>query len=190
MKNLGARAFGYGYPVPVLMVATYNDDGSINVMNLHEAMRTNAGDLALCIGPRSKTHENIRKRKGFTVSLVNQKLMAAVDYFGIVSGHVVSDKFARTGLHASKSCYVDAPIIEHSPVVYECELVEFVQTGRFTTVLATVKNILADESVINANNQIDALKTGMLLYDPFATNYISLKEIVGKPWNEGHKYMR
>ena len=61
MKNLGAQAFGYGYPVPVLMVATYNDDGTVNAMNLHEAMRTNAGDLALCIGPFSKTHENVEK---------------------------------------------------------------------------------------------------------------------------------
>jgi len=60
-KDLGAGAFGFGWPVPVLMVATYNDDGSVNVMNLHEAMRTNAGDLALCIGPRSKTHENVEK---------------------------------------------------------------------------------------------------------------------------------
>lgn len=32
-KDLGARAFGFGWPVPVLMVATYNDDGSVNVMN-------------------------------------------------------------------------------------------------------------------------------------------------------------
>ena len=46
---------------------TYNDDGTVNVMNLHECMRTNAGDLALCIGPRSKTHENIKKRRAFTV---------------------------------------------------------------------------------------------------------------------------
>ena len=32
MKNLGAQAFGYGYPVPVLMVATYNDDGTVNAL--------------------------------------------------------------------------------------------------------------------------------------------------------------
>ena len=29
MKDLGARAFNYGYASPVLMVATYNDDGSV-----------------------------------------------------------------------------------------------------------------------------------------------------------------
>lgn len=43
------------------MVATYNDDGSVNVMNLHECTRTNAGHLALCIGKPKKTHENIEK---------------------------------------------------------------------------------------------------------------------------------
>ena len=77
---------------------TYNDDGTVNVMNLHECMRTNAGDLALCIGPRSKTHENIKKRRAFTVALVNQNLIEEVDYFGIVSGHRVPEKFAKTGM--------------------------------------------------------------------------------------------
>ena len=36
MQNLGKNAFGYGYPAPVLMVGTYNDDGTANAMNLHE----------------------------------------------------------------------------------------------------------------------------------------------------------
>jgi hypothetical protein len=36
MKDLGAKAFSYGYASPVLMAATYNDDGTVNVMNLHE----------------------------------------------------------------------------------------------------------------------------------------------------------
>ena len=34
MKDLGAKAFSYGYASPVLMAATYNDDGTVNVMNL------------------------------------------------------------------------------------------------------------------------------------------------------------
>lgn len=62
MKDLGAKAFSYGYASPVLMAATYNDDGTVNVMNLHEVARTNAGDLACCIGKPKKTHENIEKR--------------------------------------------------------------------------------------------------------------------------------
>ena len=75
MKVLGAKAFSYGYASPVLMAATYNDDGTVNVMNLHEVARTNAGDLACCIGKPKKTHENIEKRKAFTLTLANESLM-------------------------------------------------------------------------------------------------------------------
>ena len=189
MKNLGANAFGYGYPVPVLLVAAYNDDGSVSVMNLHEAMRTNAGDLALCIGPRSKTRENILKRRAFTVSLVNKELMAEADYFGTVSGFRVPDKFARTGLKAVKSSFVNAPIIEGCPLVIECELIEIVGSMNFSTVLARIVNVAADESVLNENGKVDALKTGMILYDPFAAGYVSLGERIGKAWGEGRRFL-
>ena len=87
MKDLGAKAFSYGYASPVLMAATYNDDGTVNVMNLHEVARTNAGDLACCIGKPKKTHKNIEKRKAFTLTLANEALMKEIDYLGTVSGY-------------------------------------------------------------------------------------------------------
>ena len=204
-KDLGARAFGFGWPVPVLMVATYNDDGSVNVMNMHEAMRTNAGDLALCIGPRSKTHENVEKRGAFTVALVNREMMAEIDYLGTVIGRNVPDKFARTGLRAVRSAHVDAPIIEGCPVVIECALVEIVNGTNFTTVLARIVNVAAEESVLTAAGaepgtpydgilaktaKIDAFRTGMLFYEPFGTGYVTLGERVGTPWSEGKRFMK
>lgn len=189
VKNLEAHAFGYGYPVPVLMVATYNEDGTVNVMNLHEAMRTNAGDLALCIDPRSKTHANIEKRKAFTVALVNQNLLAQVDYWGSVSGRIIPDKFERTGAVAIKSQFVNAPIIEGSPLVIACQLVEIVRGTNFSTVLANIVNIAADSSVLEQDRSINSLKTGMILYNPFGTGYVSLGTRVGTAWNEGKKYM-
>ena len=83
MKDLGAKAFSYGYASPVLMAVTYNDDGTVNVMNLHEVARTNAGDLACCIGKPKKTHKNIEKRKAYTLAF--ESLMATYtkkDFFG------------------------------------------------------------------------------------------------------------
>ena len=188
LKNLGPHAFGYGYPVPVLMVATYNDDGTVNVMNLHEAMRTNAGDLALCIGPRSKTHANVEKRRAFTVALVNQNLLAQVDYWGSVSGRNIPDKFERTGAVAVKSQFVNAPVIEGSPLVIECQLIEIVRGTNFSTVLAKIVNVAADDSVLEQNGRVDSLKTGMLLYDPFGTGYVNLGQRVGTAWSEGKKF--
>lgn len=188
LKNLGRNASGYGYPVPVLMVGTYNEDGSVNVMNLHEVMRTNAGDLALCIGPRSKTHENIEKKKAFTIALVNSNLLPAVDYFGTVSGNRIPDKFNKSGLKAVKSQHVDAPIIEGSPLVIECELRELVRTENFSTVIGAVVDVAADESVLTPAGKLDSAKTGMLLYNSFDNTYLSLGGYAGKAWGEGKKF--
>ena len=190
MKDLGAKAFSYGYASPVLMAATYNDDGSVNVMNLHEVTRTNAGNLACCIGKPKKTHENIEKRKAFTLTLANESLMKEIDYLGTVSGYRVLDKFEKTGLKAVKSTHVDAPIIVGSPVVIECELIEFVETENFTTVLAKVVNMAADESVLNEDGKIDTGKIGMIFYESFSNSYYRLGEKVGKAWSEGKVFMK
>jgi flavin reductase (DIM6/NTAB) family NADH-FMN oxidoreductase RutF len=190
MKDLGAKAFSYGYACPVLMVGTYNDDGSVNVMNLHECARTNAGHLACCIGKSKKTHENIEKRHAFTLTLANEKLMAAVDYMGTVSGYQVPDKFTKAGLKAEKSKFVDAPIIVGSPVVIECELIEFVETENFTTVLGRVVNLAADETVLNEKGKIDTAKIGMIFYESFNNSYFTLGKKVGNAWGEGKVFMK
>ena len=189
MKDVGAKAFSYGYASPVLMAATYNDDGTVNVMNLHECARTNAGHLACCIGKGKKTHANIEKRRAFTLTLANRELMSAIDYLGTVSGFQVPDKFERTGLKAVKSQHVDAPIIVSSPVVIECELIEFVETAEFTTVLGRVVNLAADESVLGENGKIDTGKIGMIFYESFSNSYYTLGEKVGKAWGEGKVFL-
>lgn len=118
-------------------------------MNLHECTRTNYGYLALCIGEGKKTHENIDKRRAFTLSLATKNFVEAVDYFGIISGYKVADKFEKNGLKAITSQHIDAPIIKGNPFVIECELIEFVKTNNFSTVLAKIVNILADEKNLN-----------------------------------------
>ena len=189
MKDLGARAFNYGYPAPVLIVATYNDDGSVNTMNLHECTRTNAGQLALCIGEGKKTHENIAKRRAFTLTVADKSFMAEADYFGLMSGYKVPDKFSRTGLTATKSKNVDAPIIEGSKIVIECELVECVRSESFSCVLANVVNILADESILNERGKIDSSKIGMLIYDSFGSKYFTLGKEIGQAFGAGKKFL-
>ena len=90
--------------------------------------------MCLCIGESKKTHENIEKRKAFTIALVNQENLAAVGYFGMVSGYREAGKFEKTGLLATKSEHVDAPIIAGSSLVIECELRELVRSSNFSTI--------------------------------------------------------
>lgn len=190
MKDLGARAFNYGYPMAVLIVATYNDDGSINVMNLHECTRTNFGDLVICIGEGKKTHKNIEKRRAFTLTMASRELMEAADYFGMMSGYQIPDKFERAGLQAVKSEKVDAPIIVGSKLVIECELIEFVKTPNFSGIIARIVNIAADESILNDKGRVAIEKLDMVIYDSFSSNYFTIGEELGKAFGAGKKYLK
>ena len=76
-----------------------------------------------------------------------------------------------------------------SPVVIECELIEFVETENFTTELAKVVNMAADESVLGDNGKIDTGKIGMIFYESFSNSYYKLGEKVGKAWSEGKVFM-
>ena len=111
MKDLGIKGTSYGHPMPTLMVATYNEDGSVNVMNLHWCTMNEGKHLVCCLGESKKTHENIERTKAFTVAPATKALMAEIDYLGTMSGFRVPGKFEKTGLKAAKSKYVDAPII-------------------------------------------------------------------------------
>ncbi len=85
--------------------------------------------------------------------------------------------------------FVNAPIIEGSPLVIECQLIEIVRGTNFSTALAKIVNVAADASVLAQNERVDSLKTGRILYDPFGTGYVNLGQRVGTAWGEGKKFM-
>lgn len=154
-------------------------------MNLHECTRTNSGDLALCVGPGKKTYENIEQRGAFTIALATEDLVKEVDFFGIVSGYRMPDKFSRTGLTARKSEFVDAPVIEECPLVVECALKGFVRSDDFGAILGSVINIAADEGILDASGRIDVTKAGIIFYDSFSSSYFGLGGKVGRAFGDG-----
>ena len=91
------------FPMPVLMVATYNEDGSVNVMNAAWGTMQERDTVALNLTETHKTVQNIKARGAFTVSIADAAHMVEADYFGVESGNKVGDKFARSGLTASKA---------------------------------------------------------------------------------------
>ena len=109
-KDLGA--IPAVYPMPVLMIAAYDEAGTVNVMNAAWGMTCDMDKIALFIDEDHKTTKNIRQSKAFTVSIADRAHMAEADFFGIATGNKMPDKFARTGFHAVKSAHVNAPVIE------------------------------------------------------------------------------
>ena len=132
--NLGVKP--YLFPMPVLMIATYGEDDRVNVMNMAWGGICDDNKVALNISDTHKTADNLRARRAFTISVANQDHLEAADYFGMVTGTKVPDKFERTGLHAVRSERVDAPVVTEFPLTIECRVVDMKTTDGTMRVVA------------------------------------------------------
>ena len=155
-KDFGAKPTVY--PMPVLMIATYSDDGTPDVMNAAWGMITDASEITISLSEH-KTTENLRKKGAFTVSMATEETVVACDYVGIVSAKDEPDKFAKAGFHAVKSGKVDAPLIEELPMALECTVKSY-EDGILT---GTIVNVTADESILtcSANTDLDGKNTAI-----------------------------
>lgn len=177
------------FPMPVLMVATYNEDGSVNVMNAAWGTMQDRGTVALNLTETHKTVQNIKARGAFTVSIADAAHVTEADYFGVESGNRVSDKFSRSGLTSSKAETVDAPVINEFPLCLECEFIEY-QDGKYGCgVIGKVVNVTADESVI-VNGEIDISLVNAIAFDPYTHGYYKVAERVGEAFKDGLHYKR
>ena len=171
------------FPMPVLMIATYNEDGSVNVMNAAWGTMLERDQVILNLTESHKTVKNIRKRKAFTVSIADSKHVTEADYFGMVSGNNDQNKFENSGLTATKSERVDAPIINEFPICMECELLEDESNWG---IVGKVVNTLVDEEVMT-NDNVDVKLLEAIAFDPYTHGYYKVTERVGNAFEDGLK---
>ena len=173
------------FPMPVLMVAAYDEKGTVQVMNAAWGVICDMEKIALFIDEDHATTKAIRSAKAFTVSIADKDHMDVADYFGIATGNKVPDKFARSGYHQEKSSYVNAPVITEFPVTMECELAEITETENLHAVVGRIINVSAEETVLSENGKVDPEKLNALIFDQFQNGYYTATEKVGKAWNAG-----
>ena len=83
------------FPMPVLMIATYNEDGSVDVMNAAWGTMLSRNQVILNLTETHKTVKNIKQRKAFTVSIADSDHVVEADYFGVVSGNKIGRASCR-----------------------------------------------------------------------------------------------
>lgn len=178
-KNFGVKF--WLYPQPVMMIATYNEDGTANAMN---AAWGGIADFDKVIIDMSdhKTTDNIARTGAFTVACADTRYVAACDYVGIVSGNEVPDKFSRAGFTATKSAFVNAPIINELSVTLECELLKIEEDGRY---IGKIVNVSCDEQYLGEDGLPDLSKFTPITFDPIHDRYIALGETVGQAFSNG-----
>lgn len=180
-KNFGVKT--YLYPQPVMIIATYDEDGKPNAMNAAWGGIADSNEIIVDLGSH-KTTDNILKTKAFTVSVADEKHTAACDYVGIVSGNKEPDKMKKAGFTTVKSEFVNAPIINELPLTLECVLKKVVDGSKY---IGEIKNVSIDEGILGDDGEVDLTKFAPITYDPVHHGYYKLGEKVGNAFKDGEK---
>lgn len=187
-RDLGVNP--YLFPMPVLMIATYNEDETVDVMNMAWGGICAHNMVALNIDEDHKTAINIKKRGAFTLSIADLPHIKESDFFGIATANKMPDKFERSGMHAERSDKVDAPVITEYPVTLECRVAELQQTSYGFRVLGEIVNVLADESVLDEKEKIVPSRLNAFVFDQFQNGYYTIGDKAGQAWNSGADLMK
>ena len=168
--------------MPVLMIGSWNEDGSVNMMNAAWGGISAEDRITICIDRSHKTWANIAARKAFTVAFGTAETVRACDYLGIASGNKTPDKAARCGFTAVKSSFVDAPVVEQLPLVLECELISMNPDNE--NVVGRIVNCAAEESILT-DGKPDAEKFHPVCFDPCAQVYRTMGPAVADAFSCG-----
>lgn len=181
-KNLGAKAILY--PMPVLIIGSYDENGTPDAMNAAWGGISEETQISICVSDTHKTAANIIARKAFTVSIADAENVVAADYVGIVSGNKEPDKIKKAGWTAVKSEKVDAPLFNELPLALECRLISYDEES--CRLVGEIINVCADERILT-DGKVDLSKFSPITYDTVNHDYLTLGEKVGNAFSDGMK---
>lgn len=183
MKNF--RPDSWFLPQSVIVIGTYDADGTPNAMNAAWAGTWDEDEIMISMG-NHQTTVNLNNCPDFTVAFATKETMVAADYVGLVSGKRAKDKVAKTGWKVEKATEVNAPVFTDFPMTMECRIVRKIdesKTGFY--LVAKVLNIVVNEQYLAEDGQPDVVKMHLITYDPIHHGYLEIGQRVGNAFADG-----
>ena len=185
MKSFGQKP--WVLPQPVLIIGTYNNDGTPNAMNAAWGGQWDSKEIMICMGSHATT-ENLDRCGEFTVAFATKDTMVAADFVGIVSGKNDPEKMLKTGWTAIKSEHVNAPVFTDFPMTLECRILRKIdETEDGYNLIAEIVNILVDEAYLAEDGKPDVEKMQLISYEPVHHGYLVMGERVGNAFADGKR---
>lgn len=183
MKSFGQKP--WVLPQPVLIIGTYNYDGTPNAMNAAWGGQWDSNEIMICMGKHATT-ENLARCGEFTVAFATKETMVASDFVGIVSAKNDPQKMHKTGWTAIKAENVNAPVFTNFPMTLECRILRKIdETEVGYNLIAEIVNILVDEKYLDETGKPDVEKMQLISYEPVHHRYLLMGERVGNAFSDG-----
>ena len=183
MKSFGQKS--WMLPQPVLIIGTYNNDGTPNAMNAAWGGQWDAKEILISMGAHATT-ENLNRCGDFTVAFATKETLVASDFVGIVSAKNDPKKIQKTGWTAVKSDNVNAPVFTDFPMTLECRILRKIdESEEGYYIVAEIVNILVNEEYLAEDGKPNVEKMQLITYDPVHHGYISLGQRVGNAFSDG-----
>lgn len=186
MKSFPSKA--WVLPQPVLIIGTYDKNGTPNAMNAAWGGQWDANEIFISMGKHATT-DNLELNNGeFTVAFATRDTATESDYVGIVSAKNVADKIEHTGWTVEKAPTVNAPLFKEFPMTLECRIRQKIDestTGYY--LVAEIVNILVDEKYLAEDGKPDVEKMDLIVFEPIHMGYIQLGQRIGNAFADGKK---
>lgn len=162
------------YPSLAAVLGTRDAQGKANFMLVAHVGIVSHKHLTLSIH-KTKTLENILATKRVSINLVNDKMLAAADYCGMVSG----SKADKSNVFEYTEGKNGLPVINDSDLVMECTMVDDWQIDHFDNIVCTVDNTYVSKGMTDAKGKPDWAKIKPILFEMPSYKYIHTGDIAG-----------
>ena len=183
MKTVKRKSLGPHFSMcvqPAFIIGTNNEDGTYNFAPITWVSVTNEKDddylLTISMFGTKRTKQNVLRTGILIVNLVSTDMLALMDYFG--THHAKDGKKDGIQYAVCRGSVVDVPVLDSSRWVYECEVIQSVETGESTTFFCRIKNVQIDEQLVCADTfDIDLTRLDPVIYSGM---YHSIGKLLGK----------
>lgn len=152
------------YPLPAVMVSCGNmENANIITIAWTGTICTNPPMVYVSIRPTRYSYELIKDSMEFVINLTTKDLARATDFCGVKSGKD-HDKFKENRLTPIRGNFVNAPMIEESPVNMECRVTEIKELGSHHMFIAEVLGVHVDEKYMDEKGKFSLSDSHPICY--------------------------
>lgn len=168
------------YPLPAALISCGSTPDEYNLITLSwmGTICTNPPMCYISVRPERHSYPILKKNMEFVINLTTEDMAFATDWCGVRSGKDYN-KFEEMKLTPGKATYVQAPIVDESPVCIECRVKEIVALGSHDMFIADVLNVRVDDKYLDPETgAFDMQKAKLLAYSH--GHYYGLGEQIGR----------